>query len=324
MSLLSMDVKPIIKRFMQVLTRPAFTVEALEKLKTMAIDSYERDKDDAIEVANRELKKLVYYGHPFSWDFNEAIESLTQTTLDDLGAVHKDFVSPGNMVLAIVGDFALDEMEALIKDIFSAWPVGRIKSIDTSEGVFTPGQQHDIQMSRDQMVLLFGKPSVLTIHHPDLVPMKLLNYIGFYEGGSRLFQLREQTGLFYTAFGGWGVSAGKEHGIDFIGMLLNPEKADFAEQEMRKLISDFALNGVTIQELDAARHLYLKSLIDAIATNGGVADVFCTLEAFNLGFDYYDKTLQRMQKLTKTEIDALCKKYFTMDDMVRIRVGRVR
>ncbi len=325
LSLLSIDVQPIMKRFVQMLTKPAFTTEALEKLKTMAIDSFERDKDDAVEVANRNLKKLVYSEHPFSWDFNEAIELLEKITLDELRELHKDFVVPANMILSVVGDFDVAEMEMLIKDTFLTWPAGQAKHIDIAEGVFKPREQHDIKMSRDQMVLLFGKPSVLTINHPDLVPMKLLNFIGFNEGGcSRLFQLRERTGLFYMAFGGWGVGAGKEHGIDFIGVLLNPKNSSFAEKEMRDLISNFALNGVTTQELDAARNLYLKSLIDAVATNSGVADLFCTMEAFNLGFDYYDKVLKRMQSLSKAELDVLCKKYFTMDEMVRIRVGNVK
>ncbi len=324
LSCLNVDIKPIIKRFLHILTKPAFSVDTLEKLKTIAIDSFERDKDDAVEVAHRELKKLVYHEHPFSWDFNEAIKLLETTSLDDIRALHKELIVPSNMILSLVGDFNAHEMEALVREVFSPWSSGPTKHIDSSEGIFKPNQNYDIPMPRDQVVLLFGKPSELTIHHADLIPMKLLNYIGFYEGGSRLFKLREQTGLFYTAFGVWGAGASKEHGIDFIGALLNPEKTTFAEQEMRTLINELTQNGVTVEELDAARHLYLKSLIDAIATNSGVADLFCTLEAFNLGFDYYDKVLKRMGTITKAELDALCKKYFTMDDMVRIRVGRVK
>lgn len=324
LSLLSADIKPVMKRLVDILTKPTLTSEVIDKIKTMAIDSYERDKDDAVEVAQRELKKLVYYGHPFSWGFDEAIKLLKNTTFEEVRELHKALLIPSNMVLAVVGDFDLDEMESLIKDTFVPWKSGETKLVETPESIFVPGQQHDIQMSRDQLVLLFGRPSVLTINHPDLVPMKLLNYIGFYEGGSRLFQLREKTGLFYTAFGGYGIGASKDHGIDFVGILLNPENATYAEKEIRALIGNMALNGVTQEEIDAARHLYLKSLIDTIATNGGVADVFCILESFNLGFDYYDNVLKRMQLLTKVELDDLCKKYFTMNDVVRIRVGRIK
>lgn len=325
LSMLNADVPLILKRFVQVLTKPTFAPNVLDKLKMMAIDSFERDKDDAIEIAHRELKKLAYAGHPFSWDFDDAISFLKTATVDDIWKQHTALVSPANMILSVVGDFDVDGMEKLVREIFGALSGAPAQQRTILPSAFKGGEQRAIYLSRDQMVLLFGRQSALTITHPDLIPVKLLNFIMFNDAGcSRLFQLRERTGLFYTAFGGWGVGAGVEPGIDFIGALLNPKNAGFAEQEMRSMVDHLATEGVNAQEIDAARHLYVKSLIDAISTNSGVADLLCTLEVFNLGFDYYDKVLTSMQKLTSDEMNQLCKKYFSMHDMVSIKVGAVR
>ncbi len=48
-----------------------------------------------------------------------------------------------------------------------------------------------------------------------------------------------------------------------------------------------------------------------------------TIEAYQLGFDYYDKVLNRVQTMTQEELNAIAARYFTMDNMVRVRVGRI-
>ena len=47
------------------------------------------------------------------------------------------------------------------------------------------------------------------------------------------------------------------------------------------------------------------------------------LAAFDLGFDYYDKVLKRVQTIEVNELNEIAKKYFTTDKMAVVRVGRV-
>jgi predicted Zn-dependent peptidase len=136
--------------------------------------------------------------------------------------------------------------------------------------------------------------------------------------------LRERTGLFYNAFGGWAAGAGKEVGINYLGAILNPDKVDYAEREMFQLIDELAAKGVQEYEVKAAQQLYLKTLIDAVSTNNAVADLLTMLQAFDLGFDYYDKILKRVQAMPTSELNAIAKKYFTTQGFARVRVGRVK
>ncbi len=119
-------------------------------------------------------------------------------------------------------------------------------------------------MLRDQVVVLFGQPSHVTIYDKDLIPLKMLNYIAFHSLGSRLYQLRQESGLFYTAFGAWGAGASKDIGFDYMGAILSLDKLDQAEKGIRMLIDELAKDGVKEHEIAAARQLYLKSLIDAV------------------------------------------------------------
>lgn len=323
LSMLSTDVKELFNRFFHVLTKPTFPAAALNKLKDITIDSFERSKDDSFDMGLRTLKSIIYQNHPFGWTFDEAIAATKKTSLDDLKRLHTTYVNPANMLLTITGDVELDELEQIIQQVFSAWKSGQQKLISYPTPTFVPGIHKDVHLVRDQAVLLLGQPSPVTIYHPDLYPLKLLNYIGFYSLGSRLFQLRERSGLFYTAAGAWAANVSKEPGFDYVGAILNHDKLTQAEQQIRDLIDHMKTDGVTQPELNAARQLYLKTLIDAVSTNSSVADLFSSLECFDLGFDHYDKVLQRIQTISLEELNAICAQYFDTKAMARVRVGRV-
>ena len=324
LSLLSSDVKKIFERFLYVLCNPVFESRALEKVRAIEIDSFMRSKDDPIQVAVRELRRSVYKDHPFGWSFEQALDELEQLSPRDLKTLHEKYINPENMILSIAGDFDINTMEKIIKGVFGQWVnTGERITIEYPESVFDSQAKIDTFMLRDQVVLAMGQPSPVTIEHPDLIPLKLLNYIGFHSLGSRIFQLRQRSGLFYDAFGAWAAGAGHEHGFDYVGAILSPDKVALVEQKMRALIDGMARDGVTQEEVSAARQLYLKTLIDAISTNASVAEVMCTLEVFGLGFDYYDNVLKRIQSMSIAELNSTCAKYFNTDKMVRIRVGRV-
>jgi zinc protease len=323
LSLLSSDYEKVFNRFIHVLDKPSFSLNALRKVKNILIDTLIRSKDSPADMGIRALKSGVYKNHPFSWTFDEAIDLVEKSKTVDLIKCHKKYVTPENMILTIVGDFDLDEMEKTVTSIFGKKSEGPEVVIEHPKASFNPKVEVNIKMLRDQVVLLFGQPSLIDIYHDDLIPLKLLNFIAFHSLGSRIFQLREESGLFYTAFGAWATNSGKDKGFDYMGAILNPDKVPYAEKKIKELIDSIGKNGVKQHELDSAKQLYLKSLIDAVSSNAAVASLLGTLESFQLGFDYYDRVFKKIQTITLDEVNAVCKKYFKTDDMMRVCVGRM-
>jgi predicted Zn-dependent peptidase len=172
-------------------------------------------------------------------------------------------------------------------------------------------------------VFLVGQPSPVNVYHPDLLPLKLLNVICFHSLGSRIYQLREQTGLFYSAFGALAARASKETGYDFAGAIVSPDKCDEAEKLICATIDRVGAKGIDERELAAARQIHLKGLIDLVADSGTIASLLCRIDALNLGFDHYEKELARVQGLDLAELNRVAAKYCTTGRLARVRVGRV-
>jgi zinc protease len=323
LSVANVGYKPVLERMFQVLTKPKFEKSALEKIKAIYVDSYQRCKDDPGKVATRLLMSMAYRNHPFGYTFDEVIDSVKKLTVNDLYALHKKYVSPDNMLLVLVGDFDEVELEKTVTEVFGGWDGMPYVDQKVKNGNFLPGEKKDHVMLRDQVCLLLGQPSPINIYSPDRLPLQLLNFISFFSMGSRIYQLRERTGLFYTAGGSFGEGATKIYGVDYIFALLSVDKVEPAEKKIKALVDVIRENGVNQNELEAARKWYEKGLIDLISSNGAVADTFGMLEEFGLGFDYYDKRLKRVQDMTVGDMKEICKKYAITDKMARIRVGRV-
>lgn len=313
----------VFERFVTILTKPLFPENELKKLKDIFVDIFQRKKDSQTDIGIKHLKNLIYKNHPFEWTFDEAIELIKNVDIKMLKELHKKYVTPKNMILSISGDIDIDKVEKEIKKLFVDWTGDKYWVDIIDKGSFEPEKKVDDFMLRDQVLLLFGRPSPLNVYHEDLVPVKMLDFIAFSSIGSRLYQLREQTGLFYSAFGLFGVGAGRTNGFDYAGSILNLENVDKAEKLILDVIDNMGKNGVYEHELNASKQSYLKGIIDLTSSNGVLSELLARLKSLELGFDYYDKVLNRVQTISLEEINKICAKYFDSKNMSRVRVGRI-
>lgn len=320
---LNSDFDLAVRQFFKVLISPSFPSAALDKLKTMYVHSLERSKDSPRWMAFELLRNALYQQHPYQWTIEQAIASIKKMTRDRLVTLHKKALNPANMVLAIVGDFDPATIKQVIGSTFEKLPKGKAPKNNFPEPSFTPEEKIDSYMLRDQVVLLLGEPCPVTVHDKEFLPLKLLNAACFTSLGSRLFRLREQTGLFYSAFGGFASKSSNISGMSYVGALLSLDNLDQAETMIRSMIDEIGDNGITQDELDGARQIYAKTMVDRVANNAAIAGTFCYFASMHLPYNYYDRLLARLRTMSLHEINTVATETIESDDMVRIRVGRL-
>lgn len=313
----------VIERFAHVLRKPKFAASALKKNQAISIEGCVHRKDSPKDLAFRQLNNLMYKGHSFEWTFDDAIADLEKVKIKDLETLHKKYIAPENMVISVAGDYDVDHLESVLKKTFSDWKGDAYKKREVEKRTFTANEKVDIPMLRDQVVLLYGRPSDVTLYDADYVPLKMLNCILFNSLGSRIFELRERSGLFYTAGGMFAAEAQPGKSYDYLFAILNPQNLDKAEGLLQEMFAKLLAEGVSDKELDEARQIYLKGLIDLVSRTDAVSGMGASLEIYGLPFDHYDKVLARVNGLTAQELNSMVKKYASMDRMARVRVGRV-
>lgn len=314
----------MVQHVFYVLNNPLFEKEAFSKVKELLLHAYVQKKESPQLIASQTMKQALYgAGHPYGWSFDEMIAFVSNITLADIREAHMKYISPEQWVVAVVGDCQPDAVAAVLEPHYRNYvpksyeaPVYPAKSGSVAGDITVP-------LLRDQLYVMYGRLSDVTLDDPRYIPLQILTSICFHSLGSRIYQLRELTGLFYGAGGEWASSVHEEQGFDFIATRINRENKERVHEHIFEMLREIAEEGIDEHELEAAQQLYLKELIDCTDNSRALAAVFANIATLNIGFDYYDKARQRVESLTVEEVNACAREYLAGIHMVRVLVGRV-
>ena len=139
---------------------------------------------------------------------------------------------------------------------------------------------------------------------------------------SRLFDLREQTGLFYTIRGSLVVGSDEQPGIFQVSTIVSLDRLAEAEKVIKATI-DTVADTLTEEELAEAKRAAVSSLIDRFASNNDIAMTFLALERFGFPADYYDNRAAQIEKVTLDEMKSSVKNILNSKNLITVRAGRV-
>ncbi|MFM8494231.1 MAG: M16 family metallopeptidase [Planctomycetia bacterium] len=185
--------------FMGMLREPAFDQARLDTAKARAVEGLKQRNDDASSILSREWKRLVYgIGHFESAE--PTVKTVAAISKERLTEMHRRIVHPGNMIVAVSGDFDEPEMLAKLEKALAGWERGSVAPDPAAPtAVLEPGLYH-VPKEIPQGKVVLGMRSI-TRDDPDAIPLMLLNDI-LGAGGftSRIMQqVRSNDGLAYSA-----------------------------------------------------------------------------------------------------------------------------
>src|SRR5262245_39243056 len=249
---LNKDVDLGLELLSDLLIRPAFPEDYVEKERERTLSEIVSAQDRPQVVAGWAFNELVYQDHPMhrpSHGYPNTVEGLTR---DDLLEFHRRYFVPNNVILSIVGDFQVAEILPKIEKTFGAWQSKPVVFPVYPEALRQMSKRTKfITMPAQQLNIYLGHLGV-TRTNPDYYALQLLDTI---LGGGAGFtaripqRLRDELGLAYTTFASITMTAGIDPGrfIAFIGT--SPENMKLAIDgllgEIRRIIEE----PVTAQEL---------------------------------------------------------------------------
>ena len=99
-----------------------FSQEALDEEKQVILEELSQLQDDPFRLAFSMVYQNLFPGHPYQRPIYGTPENIRNATAEDLGRFYRSFLAPSNSSLAVVGDFSIPDMEAMVKEIFG--PLG--------------------------------------------------------------------------------------------------------------------------------------------------------------------------------------------------------
>ena len=298
----------------QLIKSPNYTKDTLEKLKTLQIGSLKRKENDFDYVSRNQLSSILFKGTALENPSSGTIDSISKIELKDIENFISETICLSNLIIVVGGDFEFKELENLIKPMLSTMKVGKAKELEKIK-FESKSEEKTLIKDTQQAYIYFGSSFNVDSKDEDNYKAKVASFIlggsGF---GSRLMEeIRVKRGLAYSAYG--YISINKSYSY-FNGYLQTKnESAKEAEELVKTLVKDFVKNGVTKEELKAAKNFLtgsepLRSETLSQRLNKSFLQYYRGLDQ-----DYSQKELEKIQNLKLKDLNEYIKSHNEINNL---------
>ncbi len=304
-----------------VLLRPDFPADELEKVRREILAGIREADDNTQAVADRTLRELLYPdGHPYRRRVAGEAETVSTITRDDLVAYHATRYGPRVTTVAVVGG-VLNLMSAaeLLHDRFGGWdaPADPLSPPPPVAGPATTVREARSLAGKSQADIAIGFPTVAR-SHPAYYALDTANLILGRLGlmGRLGASVRDRQGLAYYVYS--GLETGRDLGTWVARAGVDPKDVDQAIASITDEVLRLRQEPVEEEELADAQSYLTGVLPLALESNDGVAATLLSIEHFGLGLDYLDRYPGIIRALTRDELLEAAQRHL---DPERLAVG---
>lgn len=320
-SSLAENVVEVLPIFVDVLVHPDFNEERFELERNKALESIRRQNDNPVDIAVREFFYYVAEGHPSGWYATE--KTINNITRKDLIAFHQNYFVPNETYLAISGDFDSKAMLSLIKKaLVDTWKTREVIAPELPEFNPKPGPKiYFASKDISQSTVLIGHPTNIA-YSPEYNDLTVANGILGGEGfSSRLStEVRITRGLAYS------VGSALSQGFNYPGIFYtySISRGDVTGEVIETLLAEINLlqeQGVTTTELELQKDTILNRSVFRFTSANAVVERVARAELLGLEAGYYDKYIERIQRVTLNDVQSVAQDELKPDEAVILVVG---
>ncbi|PRY84381.1 M16 family metallopeptidase [Mongoliibacter ruber] len=304
-----------------ILYNPIFPEEELDKLKKQNLTGLAASKDEPNAIVSR-LNSILNFGDNHPYGENETETTIKNIEVEDIKAYYETYFRPNIAYLAIVGDIDKAEAEKLANTYFAKWEKKEVpsKSYDKPSAPENNVIALVDRAASVQSVVNVTYPLEMSLSHPDYLTTRVLNYILGGGSSSRLFMnLREDKGYTYGAYS--SIGADKVMATFRATANVKQTATDSAITEIIYEIKNLRDNGVTAEELEAAKANLSGSFGRSLESPSTIANFAINTERYGLSDDFYSTYLQKLSALTVEDINKAAKDYLKPENAYITVVG---
>ena len=293
--------------FRLAMTEPRFDAEAVERIRSGILARIRRSAADPDYLAGRLWWSRAFPDHPYGRPTNGTVETVSRIGQADLKGFVTRRLARDTMYIGVVGDVTPAELAPMLDRVFGALPAQAAPYALPAVEPRAAGTIAVIERPVPQSVVLFGESGIKR-NDPDFYTAFVMNHIlGGGSFSSRLYQeVREKKGLAYSI----GTYL---YPLDWSPLILGSvatqnarvgESIALIRQEWGRMAS----NGVTDEELSAAKDYLTGSYVLQFDNTDKIARLLVSIQLDDLGIDYIDKRNSYLQAVTRADIARVAKR----------------
>jgi len=300
----------------EVLFHPAFPPEEIEKERRNAIAYIHLQEDDKFSLAFKNLREILFEGHPYSQDPEGKPETLAQITPSQILEFHNRFYKPPNMILAIVGDIPPARLKKSVERFFGSGVLEPFEIVSLDKKIDPIPKSRDLKKPLEQGFIAMGYIGV-PMNHKDYPALRVASALLGEGMASRFFSdLRDKQGLAY-AVGSFYMNL-KYQGsvIGYIGT--RPESISQARSGMQEMFTNLSEKPIPEQEMERAKNFIIGKFLINHQTNLKKAFYLAWFELYGMGWAFDDHYPDLLRSVTGKDVRRVARKYFRSPSIVNL------
>jgi len=319
---LSKDMAKGLELVSDALLHPTFPQAELDKLLAQSVDGVKAAKDSARDVIFQYYEGYLYNGKRYGRPTGGDEVSLKKIQRDAIVKFYETYYTPGNMILAVAGDFNPAEMKKKIEEIFGGWPAKAAPSVKEEAAGPMKGKKLLLVNKADATQTYFVVGNVgISATDPDRVAIEVVNTVFGSRFTSMLNEaLRVESGLSYgaTSFFSMQKEPGPFAMYSFTRNETTGKAIDLALEVLKKLHT----NGLTAEQLSSAKSYLKGQFPPMIETSGQLARLIARYEFLGLDDNEVNQFEQRIDGVTPEMAKQVIAKHFPLENLTFVLVGK--
>jgi zinc protease len=262
-----------------------------------------------------QIFKNAYTVHPYQWTPIGEAQYIDQATLPEFIDFYKTFYVPNNATLSIGGDLNIAQTKAWVEKYFGTIPRGT-KAIPRPT-VKEPAQTAEKRVTFYDKVQL---PAVVFAYHTpeqgtsESYALQMVAQILSEGKSSRLQQSVVDKQQKAVAAGAFNLPSEDPGLAMMFGIANMGVKAEDLEKSMDDEVNKMLTEGISDDELQKCKNQIENEFISQNQRVLGIVENLANYHVYFGDANLINKELDRYMKLTKTDLMAAAKKYFTKEN----------
>jgi len=316
---LSRDLYAGLELLADVVLNAAFPSSEMEKVREDILAGIKAKKDRPTRELFDLFYRTLYPNNPYGHPRTGTLKTVQAMSRSDLETWYRSLAVPSNFVLTIVGDVNREQLIPYVKTLFAAFPpAGKALPEIPPEPPLTAARTAHLKRPGAQTHLIVGYLGA-GIGSRNSPPMALVQGALAGQGGRLFTELRDRQSLAYaiTAFRSPGLGTGAFGAY----MACDPTKVAAATRGVFLEFKRIRDEGLTQEELAAAKRYLTGNLQIGLQTNGSQAMQMTLDELYGLGYDHLPKYIHEIESVTPADISRAAREIILPERYVLVTVG---
>jgi zinc protease len=317
---LSRDFPQLVRLVAEVISKPSFPPEEVEKIRREVLAALGAERDQMIPQTMRLLRETLYERHPYRLNVLGTEDTITRIGRRDLLGYYKKYALPQNLVLAIVGDTSWEEVKEFVQETFHGMRRGRftppsIPQEATEKREIKKREEQVGEKLQTHIALGFAGT---TLQDQDRFPLEVLEAALDGQGGRFFTELRDKEGLAYVT--SFFVRSDLDPGYLGVYLATSPPKVEQALEGIKRILQDVRQRGISQEELDRAKAYLIGNYAIGLQGTLALASTMAFDERYGLGGDFYRSYPREIEGVTGADVLRVARKYIDLDSYAEVIV----